>query len=105
MPGKYSWVERVYSGHQVSTVGGENYRFSVHLTLLESGKKIRPYIIVKGAPFPENIHPHRNKISHEIINCQPDNSGNKYPPGYQLVLVCYKSEDSNVKLTVDILQK
>ena len=50
LPGNYSWGTINDGNIQIATGGAEKQRFTVQLSCLKSGRKVRPIIIFKVAP-------------------------------------------------------
>ena len=105
MPGNYTWGERGSGGRQISTGGAEKERFTVQLSCTKSGKKLKPFIIFKGASLPKEGNPRRGTVAYELRYLLEDNAGNEYPEDEDVYLTCSKTANSNGELTVKILEE
>ena len=112
MVGMYSWTKQGAGGKnkrefrgQVGTGGGDKDRFTVQLSVTKSGKKLKPYLIFKGAAFNGAREYRRNTVAYELLNRLDDKYGNSYPPEEKMHLTCNETGNSNGTLTKDILEK
>jgi hypothetical protein len=111
MAGSYSWTKKGAGGGskkkfrgQLATGGGEKDRFTVQLTCLKNGGKIRPFIISKAKPA-DGIREYRsNTVAYELRNRLPDNAGNTYPSDEEVFLTCNDTANSSAVFTQLILE-
>ena len=75
--------------------GGDKDRFTVQLSVTKSGKKLKLYIIFKGAAFNGVREYRQNMVAYELLNRLEDNYGNSYPPEDKIHLTCNETENSN----------
>lgn len=112
MVGAYSWTKKGAGGRgkrslrgQIGTGGGEKDRFTVQLTCLKDGGKVKPFIIFKAAPANGVREFKTNTVAYELKNRLPDNAGNTYPPSDKVYLTCNKTANSNGAFTIEILRE
>ena len=73
--------------------------------LLKVGKKLKLYVIFKGATFNSTREYYWNTVAYELLNRLQDNCSNSYPPENQIHLVCNETGNSNGILIKDVLEK
>lgn len=112
MAGAYSWTKKGAGGGtkkkfrgQVATGGGEKDRFTVQLTCLKSGGKVKPFIIFKAKPADGRREFDRRTVSYELKNRKPDAAGNSYPAEDKVFLTCNTTATSNGDFTKLILKE
>ena len=102
--GKYSWSEKNSGGSQIRTGGAEKERFTVQPTITKSGKKLKLFIIFKGAPPPvDGSAPRHGTVAEELYLQKADKHGNAYPPADKVFMACTKTGNSSGELTISIL--
>ena len=101
--GSRRWKQKKFRG-QLATGGGEKDRFTVQLTYLKNGGKIRPFIIFKAKPA-DGIREYRsNNVAYELRNRLLDNEGNTYPSEEEVFLTCNDTANSSAVFTQLILE-
>ena len=101
--GSRRWKQKKFRG-QLATGGGEKDRFTVQLTYLKNGGKIRPFIIFKAKPA-DGIREYRsNTVAYELRNRLLDNEGNTYPSEEEVFLTCNDTANSSAVFTQLILE-
>ena len=101
--GSRRWKQKKFRG-QLATGGGEKDRFTVQLTYLKNGGKIRPFIIFKAKPADGICEYRSNTVAYELRNRLPDNAGNTYPSEEEVFLTCNDTANSSAVFTQLILE-
>ena len=102
LPGNYSWGPINYGNTQIATGGAEKECFTVQLSCLKSGRKLRPIIIFKGAPA--HAFSSTRSIVVEIRDMLPDNAGNMYPSRNKIHIITKKTANLTGGVTMDCLR-
>ena len=107
MHGNYTLgFKHVHERRMIKTACKEKDRITVQLTGMKSGRKIKPFVIVKAAPCPVGKnHGGKNTVSYEIYHRLPDRWGNHYPPAEECYVTCATTANSSGIKTLEYIEK